>query len=174
MDKYVRLFRYMIPMHFVLLVTNWLPDNVFFIRLRGRLARPFFKKCGKRLGLGRNITFYDPSKIVIGSDVYIANGCWFSPADGVIIEDEVLFGPYNVISTSNHTRKNGSFRFGPPKGKTIVFKKGCWLGAHCSVLAGSIIGEGAVVAANSVVNDSVPDHCLFAGNPGTVKRTFDD
>ncbi len=70
-----RLLRYDLPLHFVLRLTNWLPDNVMFIRLRGRLARPFFKSCGTRLGLGRNITFYNPSKIEIGEDVYIGYGC---------------------------------------------------------------------------------------------------
>ena len=60
-----------------LLFTNWLPDNVIFINLRGRLARPFFKKCGKNLGIGRNVCFYNPSKMEIGTNVYIAYGCWF-------------------------------------------------------------------------------------------------
>lgn len=161
-------------MHFVLLFTNWLPDNVIFIRLRGRLTRPFFKSCGKRLGVGRNVTFYNPSKIVLGDFVYIAQGCWFSPAYGVTIEDEVLFGPNVVIATANHTRLNGSFRFGVATGNSIIFKRGCWIGANSAILAGSIIGYGSVVGANSVVNGIVPDKCLFAGNPGVVKKSLDD
>lgn len=161
-------------MHFILVLTNWLPDNVFFIRLRGTLIRPFFKKCGKKLGVGRNVTFYDPSKIEIGNLVYIAYGCWFSPGFGIKIEDEVLLGPYNVIATSNHTRLNGSFRFGSPKGDKILIKRGSWVGANCSILAGSVIGTGSVIAANSVVNGNVPDNCIFAGNPGQVKRLIND
>jgi hypothetical protein len=51
--------------------TNWLPDNLIFLRLRGKLASPFFKSCGKRIGLGRNLTFYNPSIISIGNDDYI-------------------------------------------------------------------------------------------------------
>ena len=35
-------------------------------RCPGKMARPFFKKCGKNLGIGRNVTFYNPSKIEIG------------------------------------------------------------------------------------------------------------
>lgn len=174
MNKVYRLFRYDWPMHFILLFTNWLPDNVFFIRLRGTLISPFFKKCGKKLGVGRNVTFYDPSKIEIGNWVYVAYGCWFSSGFGIKIEDEVLFGPNNVIATSNHTRSDGSFRFGISKGKEIMFKKGSWIGANCTILSGSVIGTGSVIAANTVVNINVPENSVFAGNPGEVKRTFND
>lgn len=174
MNKFYRLLRYDLPMHFILILTNWLPDNVFFIRLRGSLLKPFFKKCGKKLGVGRNVTFYDPSKIEIGNWVYIAYGCWFSPGLGVKIEDEVLIGPYNVIATSNHTRLNSSYRFGRPKGDKILFKRGSWVGANCAILAGSVIGAGSVIAANTVTNGLVPDNCVFAGNPGVVKKVIND
>ena len=161
--------RYNLPMHFVLLLTNWLPDNVIFIRLRGRLARPFFKSCGKRLGIGRNVVFYNPSKISIGNDVYIAYGNWFSSSFGVIIEDEVLFGPYNVIATSNHTKQEGSYRFGSAKGGQIVFGKGCWIGANCTITLNVEIGSGSVVGANTLVNRNVPPNCVFVGTPGNIK-----
>lgn len=174
MNKIYRLFRYDWPMHFILILTNWLPDSVFFIRLRGALIRPFFKSCGKKLGVGRNVTFYNPSMIEIGNWVYIAYGCWFSPGNGIEIEDEVLFGPYNVIATSNHTRLNGSFRFGQPRGEKILFKKGSWIGANCAILAGSVIGAGTVVGANTVVVGNVPDNCVFAGNPGLIKKQLND
>ena len=114
MSKIFRLFRYDWPLHFILLLTNWMPDNVFVIRLRGKLASPFFKKCGKKLGIGRGVTFYNPSQIEIGDWVYIAYGCWLQGSFGIKISDEVLFGPYVVVATSNHTRQEGSWRFGPP------------------------------------------------------------
>lgn len=172
MNKIYRLIRYDWPLHLVLLLTNWLPDNVLFIRLRGGLAKPFFKKCGKRLGIGRNVTFYNPSMIEIGTDVYIALGCWFSSSGGVSIEDEVLFGPYVILASSNHSRQNNSFRFGEAINQPILIKKGSWLGAHVTVLSGSIIGEGSVIAANSVAMGNIEDHVLFAGNPGAIKKKF--
>ncbi|MCO5259133.1 MAG: hypothetical protein M9916_03230 [Crocinitomicaceae bacterium] len=57
MTNLIRLLRYDWPLHFVLLLTNWLPDNVVFLRLRGYLAHFFFLSCGKNLRLGRNLTF---------------------------------------------------------------------------------------------------------------------
>lgn len=170
MTKIYRLIRYDWPMHFILWITNVFPDNVFFIRVRGALVKPFFKKCGKKLGVGRNVVFYNPSKMEIGDYVYVAYGCWFSSGFGVKIEDEVLFGPYNVIATSNHTKLDGSYRFGEPSGGPIHFKKGSWVGANCTILANTTIGEGTVIAANSVAKGEIPNHVVVAGNPGIVKN----
>jgi acetyltransferase-like isoleucine patch superfamily enzyme len=165
-----RLIRYDFPLHFVLKLTNWLPDNVKFIRLRGKLARPFFKSCGARLGLGRNITFYDPSNIDIGNDVYIAYGCWFNGSGGISIGDEVLFGPYGVIVTSNHTLLNKSYRFGLPTKAPISIAKGAWIAAHVTILAGTEIEEGALVAANSLVNKKVEELTVVGGVPAKKIR----
>lgn len=165
MKKIFRLLRYDWPLHFILLVTNWLPDNIKFIRLRGKLASYFFKSCGIKLGIGRGVTFYNPSQISIGSDVYIGYGCWFLGSDGITIHDEVLFGPYVVISASDHTKKNGSFRYGLPKGDKVIINYGAWIGAHCSIASGTQIGKGSVIGANSFVNRNVDDSVLFAGNP---------
>jgi len=102
MNKLYRLLRYDIPMHFILLLTNWLPDNVIFIRLRGSLARPFFNHCGKRLGIGRNVVFYNPSNISIGNDVYIAYGNWFSSSFGVIIDAPRAETDSFLVTSSNN------------------------------------------------------------------------
>ncbi len=160
-----RIIRYDLPLHMVLMLTNWLPDNVRFIRLRGWLASPFFKSCGKKLGLGRNITFYNPSQISIGHEVYIAYGCWFNCSGGITIEDEVLFGPYCVVVTSNHTLLNESYRYGPSQKAPIKIGKGAWIAAHVTILAGSVIGHGALVAANSVVNKQVDSLSVVGGVP---------
>jgi acetyltransferase-like isoleucine patch superfamily enzyme len=163
-----RLVRYDLPLHFVLLLTNWLPDNVMFIRLRGRLARPFFKSCGKKLGLGRNVTFYNPSKIEIGTDVYIAYGCWFLGAKSIVIEDEVLFGPYSLIAASNHTRLNDSFRFGEPLSSDVFIGKGAWVGGHSTLVVGARVGSGSMLAANSVLNKPMKDNVMYGGIPAKL------
>jgi len=117
MNKLYRLLRYDWPLHFVLLFTNWLPDNVFFIRMRGWLASAFFKNAGRNIEIGRNVTFYNPSKITIGNNVYFAQGCWFSANQEISIRDNILFGPYVVLVNSNHSLKNGAYFFGKPSEK---------------------------------------------------------
>lgn len=164
MNKIKRLIRYDLPMHFVLWATNFLPDNVVFIRLRGRLATPFFVKCDKRLGIGRNVCIYNPSTIEIGSDVYIAYGCWLSGP--LKIESEVLFGPYCVVAPGNHTRKDGSFRFAENTIGSIRIEKGAWMGAHSLIVGdNSVLGKGSVLAANSTLVDISENDAVYAGSP---------
>lgn len=165
MNNLYRILRYNWPLHFVLLFTNWLPDNTVFLRLRGFFASFFFKKCGKNLRLGRNITFYNSSKISVGSDVYIAMGCWFLGAKEIVLHDEVMFGPYCVIADSNHTLKNTSYRFGPSNPGTIEVGRGTWIGAHSILLKDIRIGKGVLVAANSVVNKDIEDLQVVGGVP---------
>jgi len=160
-----RIIRYDYPLHFILALTNWLPDNVFFIRLRGKMARPFFKKCGKNLGIGRNVTFYNPSKIEIGKSVYIAYGCWFLGAGRLVIDDEVMFGPYVVTTPSNHTKLKQSYRYGVPKKGEIYIGKGSWVGAHSTIVLGARMGVGSLLAANSVLNSNVEDGAIYGGVP---------
>lgn len=151
-------------LHFILLITNWLPDLVIFLWLRGFLASPFFKSCGKNLKLGRNLTFYDPSKIEFGNDVYIAIGCWFNGS--IIVNDEVMFGPYCVLVSSNHVSKSGSFRFAGSGGdKAILIQSGSWIGAKSVLLGGSSIGKGALLAANSTLNKPMEDYSIYGGSP---------
>lgn len=173
MNKWYKLLRYTWPLHFVLRFTNWLPDNVVFIRLRGRMASPFFKKCGKGLGLGRNVCFYDPSLLEIGGDVYIAYGCWFN--GNIVVEDEVLFGPYCVLASDNHTKGDQlSFRFGGNRPGTIRVSYGSWLGAHCLMVGNSCLGRGSVLAANSTLTTKTEDSVIYAGNPAKKIKEITD
>ena len=174
MKKLFRLLRYDWPLHFVLLLTNWLPDNVLLLRLRGALARPFFGSCGLNLRLGRNLSFYNPSQIEIGSDVYIAYGSWFMGGDEISIGDEVLVGPYCVVVSSNHTRLNGSFRYGKAERAPIHIDAGSWLASQVTVTAGSVIGSGTLIAAGSVVNGTIPADVIAGGRPAHVIRHYEN
>lgn len=45
-----------------------------------------------------------------------------------------------------------------------------WIGRDVKVLTGVRIGNGAIVAAHSVVTKDVPSYSLVAGNPAVVKK----
>jgi maltose O-acetyltransferase len=171
MKNIYRLLRYDWPLHFVLLLTNWLPDNVVFLRLRGALARPFLGKCGKPLNLGRNVIFHNPSFIHIGDYVHLSYGCMLMATDKILIGDEVMFGPYCVIISGNHTLRDGSFRFGEAELAPISIAEGSWLGSHVTVTAGANIGSGCLVAAGAVVTQqNYSSHTLIGGVPAREIR----
>lgn len=50
----------------------------------------------------------------------------------------------------------------------ILIENDVWIGAHCVVLGGVSIHNGAVIAANSVVTKDVPPYAIVAGTPAKV------
>lgn len=44
----------------------------------------------------------------------------------------------------------------------------CWIGENVTILSGVTIGNGAVIAAESVVASDVPDYAIVAGNPAKI------
>ena len=101
----------------------------------------------------------------IGRNVYIGFGTWLNAKGGLTLEDEVLIAPYVVISTLQHTMKDGSYRFGPSIEAPVVVKRGTWLAAHCSVKCGVVVGEANLIAANSFVSNSTDGFMVMGGVP---------
>ncbi|WP_352629335.1 CatB-related O-acetyltransferase [Mesorhizobium sp. M0496] len=50
----------------------------------------------------------------------------------------------------------------------IVIGNDVWVGARATIMSGVTIGDGAVVAACSVVTKDVPPYAIVAGNPARV------
>ena len=155
-------------LNFFLNLTSWMPDNPIVCRFRGLIVRLFIKSGGKRLEVGARIKVLHCDGIEIGSDVYIAGGCWISGRGGLKIENEVIFGPYVIVVTSNHTFVNGSARFGKATYAPTKIGSGSWLASHVVVAAGVEIGKGNLVAANAVVTKSTPDNVTVGGIPGKI------
>ena len=174
MNKFYHLLRFDWPLHFVLLFTNWLPDNVIFLRFRGWLASHFLGSCGKDLRIGRNVTFYNPSQIHFGKNVYIAYSCWINADSKIEIHDEVQLGPFCVIVSSDHKLNLNSFRYTDPIKLPIKINEGSWLGSHVVVTAGTIIGKGSAIAAGAVVVEDIPANVLAGGIPAKVIKKLEN
>lgn len=50
-----------------------------------------------------------------------------------------------------------------------------WIGRESVIMPGAKIGDGAIIAAYSVVVKDVPAYTVYGGNPATlIKKRFDD
>jgi len=153
---------------FIGLLTNWMPDVPLTCRLRGFLSAPFLKKCGRNFQYGSHVRFLSPHGIAIGDNVYVAAGCWISGSGKLVLEDEVVVGPYTIIVTAEHRFKNNSVRFGGATFAPVKIGKGSWIGAHSVITAGVTIGRGNLIGANAVVTADTPDNVFAAGVPARV------
>lgn len=55
--------------------------------------------------------------------------------------------------------------------KAISIGKDCWLGANVTVLKGSVIHDGAIIGAKSLVKGAIPPNTIAVGTPTKILRT---
>lgn len=101
--------------------------------------------------------------------------------DKLSIGDYVCIGAEAVILMGgNHTHRADWFSLYPfmdkieeayqSKGDTIL-EDGCWIGMRAMIMPGVTVGEGAIIAANSVVTKDIPPYAIVGGSPAKVIRT---
>jgi acetyltransferase-like isoleucine patch superfamily enzyme len=137
----------------------------------GSLKRLYLKLHGSKIG--KYVTFYPGIKISpgtnieIGDHVDLAWGVLITTRGGVKIGDRTLVGYGTKIISSNHKIPEGHEKifFSGNEPKPVNIQNDVWIGANCVILPGVIIGEGAVVAANSVVTRNVEPFSIVAGSP---------
>lgn len=56
----------------------------------------------------------------------------------------------------------------------VVIKDWAYIGSHAQIMPGVTIGEGAMVAAGSIVTKSVPDGMVVGGNPARLLCSVDE
>lgn len=151
--------------YMVMRITGLLPDLQGVMRLRGWLLRPSFRSCGRNFQVCSGAMVVYSSNVSVGDDVYIAYGCWIQGIGDVVLEDQVMLGPYTVLASSNHSCLNGSYRFAPGRHAPIRLGRGSWTGSHVVITAGVSVGKGARCAAGAIVTRDVPDGGLVGGVP---------
>jgi len=115
-------------------------------------------RIGDRVAVGTGTVVEGHS--VIGNDVSLQSMV-FIPTD-TRIGDHVFIGPNAILTNDRY----------PPTGigglKGPVIRNGAAIGANATLLPGVCIGEGALVAAGTVVTRDVPDHMLAIGSPAKI------
>ena len=115
---------------------------------------------GSRSIVGRLVMVEPNTRI--GEHVVIMTGTHVT--GDAVIENDVYMG--SEISTTNE--KDMGVGVGGYKGPYI--KKGARIGSNATLLPGVVIGEGAVVAAGSVVTRDVPAYKVVMGVPAKVVK----
>lgn len=139
---------------------------------------------GDRVRLSARTTFSGASnalkkpRIVVGDDSYIGHRVAIRAGTEVIIGKHVLVASNALLSGDpGHPLDPVERRTQPAPRNTlgrIVIGDDAWLAYNVTVLGNVTIGEGAVVAASSVVTKDVPAHALVAGNPARVIKMLKD
>lgn len=114
--------------------------------------------------IGRGCSF--GQNVFVGNDVHIGNNVKVqnnvSIYDAVTLEDDVFCGP-SMVFTNVYNPRSAVLR--KDEYRETLVKQGATLGANCTVVCGTTIGEYAFIAAGAVVNRDVKPYALMAGVP---------
>jgi serine acetyltransferase len=170
-------------------------------RLHTVVVRTSFAAWGAGATLGRGATLVAPSLVSVGVGVTVGERAWLNARDdrgdgeptlrigagtyigrqvqinawrSVTIGRDVLIADRVFISDVDHNYAGddkpiilqGSTFMG-----AVVLQDGCWIGIGAVILPGVTIGRNAVVAANAVVTQNIPDRCVAGGIPARVIRS---
>lgn len=171
--------------------SNWLSYTFFEPVENCLFLGKVYLKDPHRIQLGVNNAFGDNLYLTAWSKfstnespvlITIGNNCDFgafnhiTATNQIVIGDNCLTGKWVTISDNNHGTTSLEDLSLPPLKRNVVSKgpviigNNVWIGDKATILGGVIIGDGAVVAANSVVTKDVPAYSVVAGNPARVMK----
>lgn len=167
----------------------WLIRGIVFKIIFGKFSMPSY--------IGPPLFLLNCSRIYIGKKVRIFSGLRAEcHGDGrLFIHDNVSIGQnFHVIASSELHIDSGCLISGdvfvtdtdhtyndtelpvfdqPNKISPTRIGENCFIGIGVRIQAGTILGKGCVVGANSVVRGTFPEHCVIVGTPGHIVKRYD-
>ena len=116
---------------------------------------------------------YSP-QLTLGDDINLSDRVHIGCLNKITIGSGLLSGSNVLITDHAHGSYRGEIQSDPAvrpverplcSAGEVIIGENVWLGDGVAVLAGANIGDGAVIAANSVVNGVIPAATIAAGAP---------
>ena len=133
------------------------------------IVKELFGSSGSNPFVGDNFHCDFGKNIHVGDNFHADYNCTMLDVAEIHIGNNCLIGPDVGIYTAGHRLQ--------PEGRTldgygipITIGNDVWVGGHSVILPGVVIGDGAVIAAGSVVTSNVVPRTLAAGNPAKFKK----
>lgn len=136
---------------------------------------------------GELLVFRHGGHIQIGQWCYVGEGSRIWSGTSITIGDRVLIAhSVNVFDNLTHPidrhARHRHFRHIAERGHPadidlddmpVIIGNDAWIGAGAAVMRGVTLGEGAIVAAGSVVTSDVAAMTIVAGNPARIVRSIE-
>lgn len=109
--------------------------------------------------------------VKIGNNVGLgSHGFYGCGVGSLVIGDDCIFGNYVSIHPENHNyRSDEPIRLqGVSSQGGVKIGNNCWIGTKATILDGTEIGSGCIVAAGAVVKGVFPDNVIIGGVPAKV------
>jgi acetyltransferase-like isoleucine patch superfamily enzyme len=131
--------------------------------VRAAYLRLYLGRFGSGTGVQMRCKFLNGRRVYLGDRNVINFGCLL---DGrkykVTMGNDISIGPEATILTLGHDPQSPTFE---DRGGDVTVGDRAWIGYRALVMPGVTIGEGAIVAAGSVVTKDVAPYTIVAGVP---------
>lgn len=145
------------------------PDKVgLFEKWRMFLLRCFGAKIGAEThSIYSTAEIWAPWNLELGDNVALSQHANIYAVDKVRIGDNAVISREAFLCTASHDISSPIMELATAP---ITIGANCWICARAIILPGVTIGEGAVVAAGSVVTKDVEPWTVVGGNPAKFIR----
>ena len=133
--------------------------------------RKFFYKNVHQIQIEKKVVIYsgteirNPSGLCIGKGSIIGDNAILDARAGIKIGKNVNLSSNVSIWTLQHDYRDPDFACNPNHYGPVRIENRVWIGPNSIILRNVTIGEGAVVAAGSVVTHNIPPFELWGGVP---------
>lgn len=137
------------------------------ITLRYILISTIVESCGDNVSIHPGVYIFSPENLNLGSNVSIHPMCYIDATGGVDIKSNVSIAHSSSILSTTHTYDKLDINIKEQpiiKSRTLV-SDNVWIGTHVVILLGSVINEGSIVAAHTLVNGMVRKNSIVGGIP---------
>lgn len=150
-----------------------------YLRLELYMGSRARLKLGRKSRLLGNINMSERTVLYAGDVFTTERNCYISlPGDtSVLIGNDCMFsGDVVLLSNDAHsifdlqTKENINSTPEENALRKIVIGDHVWIGYRAVILYKTIIGNGSIIGANSLVKGEIADNCIAAGNPARVVR----
>lgn len=122
-------------------------------------------------------TFCSTALIRIGDGVGLNGVSITARSKHIYIGKNSMIGPNcTIVDADFHAlwpAENRVFSSGSENDADVIIGHDCWIGMQSIILKGVHIGNGAIIAAGSVVTKDIPQNVLAGGIPARVIRHLD-
>lgn len=123
---------------------------------------------GAGVSISPTASFANARNIELGNDISIGANASLWAGNGtarIVIGDHVLIAPSVMITAANYRfNEPGPITQVPMEEADIIIGNDVWIGYGAVVLAGTRIGDGAIIGAGATVRGDVPERAIIA-NP---------